>query len=60
MNINSLEEESRLSKEDIQKRLETTRKILRDAGAHYVIDSVADIESVLEDINLRLKRNERP
>jgi phosphonoacetaldehyde hydrolase len=30
------------------------------AGAHYVIDSVADLLPVLEDINSRLKLGERP
>ncbi len=30
------------------------------AGAHYVIDSVADLPQVLEDIERRLQRGERP
>jgi len=30
------------------------------AGAHYVIDSVADLLPVLENINTRLKLGERP
>ena len=34
--------------------------ILRKAGAHYVIDSLADIEPVIDDINARLARGERP
>lgn len=33
---------------------------LTRAGAHYVIDSVAEIESVLDDIEGRLARGERP
>jgi phosphonoacetaldehyde hydrolase len=47
MNINTLEEEATLSKQEIQQRLEKTREILRQAGAHYVIDSLADIERVI-------------
>jgi phosphonoacetaldehyde hydrolase len=33
---------------------------LRRTGAHYVIDSVADIDAVLDDIEGRLARGERP
>ncbi|EJL76754.1 phosphonoacetaldehyde hydrolase [Variovorax sp. CF313] len=33
---------------------------LKAAGAHYVIDSVADLPNVLEDIERRLKGGERP
>jgi phosphonoacetaldehyde hydrolase len=60
MNINTLEEAQRLSAAEIQRRLAKTREILQKAGAHYVIDSVADIESVIEDVNLRLARGEKP
>jgi phosphonoacetaldehyde hydrolase len=60
MNINTLEEEATLSKNEIQHRLEKTREILRKAGAHYVIDSLADIEPVIQDVNARLARGERP
>jgi phosphonoacetaldehyde hydrolase len=60
MNINSLDEEKRLSKAEIQRRLEKTREILRKAGAHYIIDSIADIEPVIDDVNTRLARGERP
>jgi phosphonoacetaldehyde hydrolase len=60
MNINSLDEEKRLPKEEIERRLEKTRDILRKAGAHYVIDSVADLEPLIDDVNARLARGERP
>ena len=60
MNINTLEEEATLSKQEIQSRLEKTREILRKAGAHYVIDSLADIEPVVADVNARLARGEKP
>ena len=33
---------------------------LGEAGAHYVIDSLADIEMVLVDISARIARGERP
>jgi phosphonoacetaldehyde hydrolase len=60
MLINSLEEEATLSDSDIQRRHEQTRQKLREAGAHYVIDSIADIEPVIADINARLARGEKP
>lgn len=60
MLINTLEEEATLSDEEMHRRLEVTRQKLREAGAHYVIDSIADIEPVIEDINARLERGERP
>ncbi len=60
MLINSLDEEAALSEDEIQRRHENTRKMLREAGAHYVIDSLADIEPVIADINQRLSRGEKP
>ena len=60
MNINTLEEADRLPKEEIDRRHEKTREILRQAGAHYVIDSLAHIEPVIDDIDARLARGERP
>ena len=60
MNINTLEEEATLSKAEIARRLEETREILRKAGAHYVIDSLADIEPVIGEIEARLARGEKP
>ena len=60
MNINSLEEEVTLSDAEIARRMAHTRKILEQSGAHYVIDSLADLPEVLEDINARLARGEKP
>ena len=60
MLINSLEEEATLAEEEIQRRHEKTRQKLWEAGAHYVIDSIADIEPVIADINARLARGEKP
>ena len=60
MNINSMEEADQLTDEDIAVRMAHTRDILLRTGAHYVIDSLADIEPVIEDINARLARGERP
>ena len=60
MNINTLEEADRLGDAEIERRMEYTRDILLKTGAHYVIDSLADIESVIADINARMARGERP
>jgi len=41
----------KLSDEEIAKRKAKTHDLLEKAGAHYVIDSIADIEPVVEDVN---------
>ena len=60
MDIDSLDQADRLPAAEIGRRHEITRDILRKAGAHYVIDSVADLPAVVDDINARLARGERP
>lgn len=49
-----------MTKEETQRRLSKTREILQKAGAHYVIDTFDELLDVVEDINLRLSRGERP
>ncbi|CAL1535660.1 unnamed protein product [Lymnaea stagnalis] len=60
MDINTLEEDEQLPKEEIQRRLAKSRDILVKSGAHYVIDTIAELPRVVEDINARLARGERP
>jgi phosphonoacetaldehyde hydrolase len=60
MNINSLEEANSLSETEIERLTEETREQLRKAGSHYVIDSIAELPAVIDDINARLGRGERP
>jgi len=60
MNINTLEEEATLSAADIAGRMAKTRTILETAGAHYVIDSLVELPAVIDDINARLARGEKP
>jgi len=60
MNINSLDEEATLSAADIQARMAKTRQILAQAGAHYVIDSLVELPAVIDDINARMARGEKP
>jgi phosphonoacetaldehyde hydrolase len=60
MNINTLDEESTLADDEIQRRLEQTRDMLWRTGAHYVIDEPLELIPVIDDINRRLQRGERP
>ncbi len=60
MDVDTPEQGAQLPDEEIARRLATTRDILEKAGAHYVIDSLADIEPVIEDVNVRLARGEKP
>ncbi len=60
MDIDSLEEAEALSEEEIARRNEATKEILRKAGAHYVIDDLRGLPAVIDDINARLARGEKP
>ncbi len=60
MNINSLAEEASLTDTEITRRMAKTRGILESAGAHYVINSLVDLPDVIDDINARLARGEKP
>lgn len=60
MNINSYEEAEDMPTAELAKRHGETREVLQKSSARYVIDSIVDIEPVLEDINQRLARGERP
>lgn len=50
----------KVSKAELERRLGHTRKLLRETGAHYVIDSIADLDPVIADIEARLARGEKP
>ena len=60
MNINTLEEAGTLPEEEIQRRLAYTRDLLIKTGAHYVIDEFDELPGVIDDVNRRLARGERP
>ncbi|MFQ5622131.1 MAG: phosphonoacetaldehyde hydrolase [Paracoccaceae bacterium] len=60
MDVDTPEQGASLSEDEIARRMAKTRDILAKTGAHYVIDSLADIEPVIEDINARLARGEKP
>ena len=60
MDMDTLEEAKSLPEEEFQRRLVKTRDILQKTGAHYVIDTFDQLVDVVEDINQRLSRGERP
>jgi phosphonoacetaldehyde hydrolase len=43
-----------------ERRIEISEAALREAGADYVIDSVADLWPVLEEIAARIGADEKP
>ncbi len=60
MNMDTPEEAETLPKQEIQRRLAHTRETLRKAGAHYVIDEFTQLPEVIDDVNERLARGEKP
>ncbi len=60
MDIDTPEEGAAMSEAEIARRTAISRDILEKTGAHYVIDSIAEIESVIEKINIRLARGQTP
>lgn len=60
MDVDTPEEGESLSSDEVSKKQAKTKDILEKAGAHYVIESLADIEPVIDDVNQRLARGERP
>ena len=49
-----------LSSEDLRAKLERAYTRMAQCGAHYVVDGIWDVPAVLDDINARLRRGERP
>ncbi len=60
MDIDSLEQAETMAADEIQRRLENTREILRKSGPHYVIDEVSELLDVVADVNRRLANGEKP
>ena len=49
-----------LSNDEQQEYRQNAEQRLFNVGAHYVIDSVADLAAVIVDVNRRLTKGERP
>ena len=60
MDMDTLEEAASLSEDEIKRRALHTRTLLQKAGAHYVIDTWEQMLDVIEDVNIRLGRGEKP
>jgi len=60
MDIDTIAQAEAMSAKEIARRNAYSAEILRKAGAHYVIDSLIDLPAVIDDINARLARGERP
>ncbi len=56
----SLEEIDALDPEILESKLTSAREGLAKSGAHYVVDGISDILPIIDDINARLARGERP
>lgn len=50
-----------MPRDEYDRRLQKAYDTLTKSGAHYVIDSVADLPVVIDDINRRMRRGgEKP
>jgi phosphonoacetaldehyde hydrolase len=49
-----------LDPEVYEARLARAYKRMQQTGAHYVVDGISDVAPILDDINARLARGERP
>lgn len=45
---------------EIENRKRIAENKLRTAGAHYIIDTLANLPAVIEDINQRIANNQKP
>ena len=60
IDIDSKAHAESLSEAEMERRVARTREILRQTGAHYVIDTFDQLPEVIADVNERLARGERP
>jgi phosphonoacetaldehyde hydrolase len=56
----NLREIEHLPPDEYERKITRARQRLNAAGAHYVVDSIADVPKVLDEIDARLARGERP
>ncbi len=60
MDVDSLAAADALAPEEVARRLAATRERLAHAGAHYVVDEPLDLLTVVDHVEARLRRGERP
>ena len=56
----SLADWEELPEAEQERRRERAYRRMLQSGAHYVVDSIADIMPCIDDIEARLARGERP
>lgn len=56
----TFEQYQAMTQEEIQQRKQIAEDKLKAAGAHYVIETLADLPGVIEHINQRLANQEKP
>ncbi len=54
------EDADALGAQELTQKLAPVHRQLAEAGAHYIVDSIADCPAILDHIELRLARGERP
>jgi phosphonoacetaldehyde hydrolase len=60
MDIDTIEQYEKMSKTEFQARAAKARETLVKTGCHYVIPDITHLPPVIEDINRRLAKGERP
>jgi len=51
MNIDNIEHSEQLSDSELEQRYKISKETLEKSGAHYVIDSIADLPEIIKEIN---------
>ncbi|XP_039268737.1 phosphonoacetaldehyde hydrolase-like [Styela clava] len=59
-NVDSHEQWDNMTEKEKEQRRQMSREKLMTSGAHYVVDSIAQLPLVVEEINERLKTGEQP
>lgn len=54
------QEISNLAQDDLQTKLQRAYTRMSQVGAHYVVDGIWDVSSVLDEISVRLRQGEKP
>jgi phosphonoacetaldehyde hydrolase len=58
--IDTIEQWDDMSLEEQNERIQRSDDKLTQSGAHYIIDTIVDLPTVIEDINSRMANGERP
>jgi len=58
--VDSLEHWAKMRPEEQEKRRQRSRDLLRESGAHYVVDTISEVPACVEDINQHLKSGKMP